>query len=96
MYSLASENAVQRRGIGMGLSFFVLALYFHRLTVHSLPNAEVIMSAFLPLGPLGQGAYGIMQLAAVGRSVFPANGFADQGFADSALVSISSTELHSE
>ncbi|KAK9841048.1 hypothetical protein WJX81_007663 [Elliptochloris bilobata] len=28
-------------GIGMGLSFVVMALYFHRLTVHSLPNAEV-------------------------------------------------------
>ena len=80
----------------MGLSFFVLALYFHRLAVHSLPNAEVIVSAFLPLGPLGQGAFGIMQLAAVGRSVFPSNRFADQGFADSALVSASSTELRAK
>ena len=38
----------------MGLSFVVMALYFHRLAVFSLPNAEVIVSAFLPLGPLGQ------------------------------------------
>ena len=38
----------------MGLSFAVMALYFHRLAVFSLPNAEVIVSAFLPLGPLGQ------------------------------------------
>ena len=37
-------------GIGMTLSIIVFALYFHRLTVHSLPAAELIVSAFLPLG----------------------------------------------
>jgi hypothetical protein len=73
-----------RRGIGMLLSFIVMALYFHRLTVYSLPNAEVIVSAFLPLGPLGQGAFGIMQLAAVARAVLPASGFA----ADAAGVAV--------
>jgi hypothetical protein len=77
-------GAPTRRGIGMLLSFIVMALYFHRLTVYSLPNAEVIVSAFLPLGPLGQGAFGIMQLAAVARTVLPASGFA----ADAAGVAV--------
>ena len=50
-------------GIGMGTSFMIMALYFHRLTIHHLPDAEVVVSAFLPLGPLGQGAFGMIQLS---------------------------------
>jgi tellurite resistance protein TehA-like permease len=30
-------------GIGLALSFKILALYLHRLTVHHLPNAEVFL-----------------------------------------------------
>ena len=65
-------------GVGLGLSFIVLALYFHRLAVHNLPNSEVIVSAFLPLGPLGKGAAGLLQLAVVGGHVLPAIDFADK------------------
>lgn len=39
-----------------------MVIYFQRLTIHCLPPREVIVSVFLPLGPLGQGAFGIMQL----------------------------------
>lgn len=39
-----------------------MVIYFQRLTIHKLPQCEVIVSVFLPLGPLGQGAFGIMQL----------------------------------
>ena len=63
-------------GIGMLLSFLVMAFYFHRLTVHSLPNSEVIISAFLPLGPCGQGVYGLVQLAKSGKKMFDATSFA--------------------
>lgn len=52
-------------GIGEALSACVLALYFHRLTVHDLPPREVIVSVFLPVGPLGQGGFGIQQLGKV-------------------------------
>ncbi len=68
-------------GVGMGLALVVLTLYFHRLAVHNLPTAEVIVSAFLPLGPLGQGAYAIMQLGKVGKQVFPAVQFAGEQIA---------------
>lgn len=57
-------------GIGMGLSLLIMALYFHRLAVHKLPNAEVIVSAFLALGPCGQGVFGLLQMAKVGKRVF--------------------------
>ena len=62
-------------GVGMSLSFLVMAIYIHRLAVHKLPTSEVIVSAFLPLGPLGQGAFGIIEMSQSGRTVYPAVGF---------------------
>ncbi|OAA61376.1 C4-dicarboxylate transporter/malic acid transport protein [Cordyceps fumosorosea ARSEF 2679] len=58
-------------GIGEALSACVLALYFHRLTVHDLPPREVIVSVFLPVGPLGQGGFGIQQLGRVALARLP-------------------------
>jgi len=63
-------------GVGMGLSFLVIAMYLHRLIIHKLPAREVIVSAFLPLGPIGQGAFGIMQLALAGKN----NAYTENGF----------------
>ena len=57
-------------GAGIGLTLLVLAFYFHRLMLHKLPPREVIISAFLPLGPLGQGSFGIMQMGIVARDLF--------------------------
>ncbi|KAM0374197.1 hypothetical protein HYE67_006294 [Fusarium culmorum] len=58
-------------GIGESFSAIVLALYFHRLTIHSIPPKEVIVSVFLPIGPLGQGGFGIQQLGKVAMHVVP-------------------------
>lgn len=58
-------------GIGESFSACVLALYFHRLTIHSIPPKEVIVSVFLPIGPLGQGGYGIQQLGKVALALVP-------------------------
>jgi tellurite resistance protein TehA-like permease len=58
-------------GTGVPLAMVVLVIYFQRLTIHSIPPREVIVSVFLPLGPLGQGGYGIMQLGKVAMKVFP-------------------------
>ncbi|POR38807.1 Sulfite efflux pump SSU1 [Tolypocladium paradoxum] len=58
-------------GIGETLSGCVLALYFHRLTIHSLPPRDVIVSVFLPVGPLGQGGFGIQQLGKVALTLLP-------------------------
>ncbi|KAH8665866.1 voltage-dependent anion channel [Tricladium varicosporioides] len=58
-------------GTGVPLAMVVLVIYFQRLTLHKLPPREVIVSVFLPLGPLGQGGYGIMQLGKVAMDLFP-------------------------
>ncbi|KAK6416294.1 Plasma membrane sulfite pump involved in sulfite metabolism [Oleoguttula sp. CCFEE 5521] len=58
-------------GTGIPLAMSVLVIYFQRLTIHKLPPPEVIVSCFLPLGPLGQGAFGIMQLGKVAKKILP-------------------------
>jgi tellurite resistance protein TehA-like permease len=40
-------------GIGVPLALMVLVLYFHRLMVHEMLEKQVIVSAFLPIGPFG-------------------------------------------
>ena len=58
-------------GTGVPLAMVVLVMYFHRLTVHKLPPREVIVSVFLPLGPLGQGGFAIMQLGKLAMEIIP-------------------------
>jgi tellurite resistance protein TehA-like permease len=58
-------------GIGIPLALFTLVLYYHRLTLNSIPPPALLSSIFLPLGPLGEGGFGIMQLGAVSRTLFP-------------------------
>lgn len=45
-------------GIGVPLALMVMTIYLQRLTLQKLPAKAVIVSVFLPLGPLGQGGYG--------------------------------------
>jgi tellurite resistance protein TehA-like permease len=61
-------------GAGLPLAISILAIYFHRLTVHHLPPREVIVSVFLPLGPLSQSSYAAMLLGKVAMQVFPKTG----------------------
>lgn len=44
-------------------------MYFHRLMVHHLPGRELIVSVFLPVGPLGQGGFAVQQLGRVARDL---------------------------
>lgn len=57
--------------MGTPMAFVVIAMYFQRLAVHKMPPREVIVSCFLPLGPLGFGGFGIMYLGKVARDIFP-------------------------
>lgn len=57
-------------GTGVPLAMCVLVIYFLRLTTHHIPPREVVVSTFLPLGPLGQGSFGIMQLGTVALKIF--------------------------
>jgi tellurite resistance protein TehA-like permease len=58
-------------GTGVPLALGVMVIYFHRLAIHSLPPRQVIVSVFLPLGPLGQGGFSIMKLGQVAMKIFP-------------------------
>jgi tellurite resistance protein TehA-like permease len=57
-------------GMGVPLAMTVLVMYYQRLALHKLPPREVIVSCFLPLGPLGMGGYTIMYLGKVSRENF--------------------------
>ncbi|KAF1357425.1 C4-dicarboxylate transporter/malic acid transport protein [Lizonia empirigonia] len=61
-------------GIGVPLAMVVLTMYFHRLTIHNLPPQEVIVSVFLPLGPMGQGGYAVIKLGFQAAQRFPETG----------------------
>ncbi|KIX94760.1 uncharacterized protein Z520_09450 [Fonsecaea multimorphosa CBS 102226] len=58
-------------GMATPLAITVLVMYYQRLALHKLPPREVVVSSFLPLGPLGMGGYTIMYLGKVSRLVFP-------------------------
>jgi len=61
-------------GMGVSLALFTLVIYFQRLTLHRLPPREVIVSVFLPLGPLGQGGFAILQMGKVALEILPETG----------------------
>jgi len=49
--------------LGLGMCYIILAIYFWRLMKCKLPAREAIISCFVPVGPLGMGAYAIENLA---------------------------------
>jgi tellurite resistance protein TehA-like permease len=58
-------------GVGMPTSLMFHFMYWHRLALHHLPPREIIVSSFIPLGPLGMGGYAAMNLGQAARDVFP-------------------------
>jgi len=52
-------------GTGFSLAILLMAMYYGRLAIYKIPPATLIVSAFLPLGPCGQGAFGLLQLSSV-------------------------------
>ncbi|KAH6865603.1 sulfite transporter Ssu2 [Alternaria rosae] len=62
-------------GMSTPLAMTVLVMYYTRLALHKLPPREIVVSSFLPLGPLGMGGYSITYLGSVSRRVFPETDF---------------------
>ncbi|KAE8389417.1 voltage-dependent anion channel [Aspergillus alliaceus] len=58
-------------GVGVPLALMIIVIYLLRLMLHKLPPKQLIVSMFLPLGPLGQGSYGIQKLGQVSQKIFP-------------------------
>ncbi|BGP55941.1 Plasma membrane sulfite pump involved in sulfite metabolism [Rhodotorula sphaerocarpa] len=54
-------------GIGMLLAAAIIVLYLQRLVLHHLPPREVVVSSWLPVGPIGQGGYALIELVTVPR-----------------------------
>ena len=73
-------------GTGVPLAMAVLVIYFQRLAVYKLPAREVIVSVFLPIGPLGQGGFAIMQLGSVSMRIFPKSGSLNAQMTESGKV----------
>jgi tellurite resistance protein TehA-like permease len=61
-------------GTAIPLSMSCLVIYLHRLTMHNLPPREVVVSTLLPVAPLGQGAFAIMQMGKVSATLFSKTG----------------------
>jgi tellurite resistance protein TehA-like permease len=62
-------------GMATPLAMTVLVMYYTRLALHKLPPREIVVSSFLPLGPLGMGGYSITYLGSVSRRIFPETEF---------------------
>ncbi|KAF1845495.1 uncharacterized protein K460DRAFT_376910 [Cucurbitaria berberidis CBS 394.84] len=62
-------------GMSTPLAMTVIVMYYTRLALHKLPPREIVVSSFLPLGPLGMGGYSITYLGNVSRRVFPQTEF---------------------
>lgn len=43
-------------GMTIPIAFFVIAIFFQRLMLHSLPAKESLVSCLLPMGPFGASA----------------------------------------
>lgn len=63
--------------MGTSLAIAVLVTYYQRLAVHKLPPRELIVSCFLPLGPLGFGGFGILYIGKVARVLLLDSQFLD-------------------
>ncbi|KAL2841502.1 voltage-dependent anion channel [Aspergillus pseudodeflectus] len=57
-------------GIGLPLALMVMVIYLQRLTLHKIPPKAMIVSVFLPLGPLGQGGFGAIRLGKAAQTIF--------------------------
>ncbi|WPH03469.1 Hypothetical protein R9X50_00634900 [Acrodontium crateriforme] len=64
-------------GMATPMSVSVLVIYYQRLALHKMPSREVIVSAFLPIGPLGFGGYTILYLGKMAAEIFPRTGTID-------------------
>lgn len=76
-------------GTGVPLSVMLMTLYYARLAIYKIPPPTMIVSAFLPLGPCGQGAFGLLQLSSVVTSLASTTAttpFAAAGAGDDARI----------
>jgi tellurite resistance protein TehA-like permease len=54
-------------GTGVPLAMMVIALVVYRTAIYGPPEGSALASSFLPLGPCGQGSYGIIMMGTTAR-----------------------------
>ncbi|OKL60745.1 hypothetical protein UA08_04246 [Talaromyces atroroseus] len=69
-------------GVGMPLAMMVIVIYLARLMLFKLPPNNIIVSTFLPLGPLGQGGFGIQKLGSMAKTTFSKTNTLPEGAGD--------------
>ncbi|WFD30553.1 hypothetical protein MSPP1_001574 [Malassezia sp. CBS 17886] len=52
-------------GCGFPLAMIILVMFYSRLSIYKVPSERLIVTILLPLGPLGQGLFGLLQFSAV-------------------------------
>lgn len=57
-------------GCGVSLATLCMAIYVYRLIVEGMPPKAIVLSNLLFVGPMGQGAFGIMVLGDLYRTIF--------------------------
>jgi C4-dicarboxylate transporter/malic acid transport protein len=61
-------------GMGFMLYLIIIAMLYQRLVLHPVPHAGLAPSLWIGLGPIGVGSLALLKIAAVGGSVFGAQG----------------------
>jgi tellurite resistance protein TehA-like permease len=56
-------------GTGVPVALFFITMWIHRTIIGGVPSAAALPTLFLPLGPCGQGSYGIILLGHVTRNL---------------------------
>ncbi|TYJ51460.1 hypothetical protein B9479_007972 [Cryptococcus floricola] len=56
-------------GIGVPLAMFVITIFLHRTIVYGLPAPAALTTLYLPLGPCGQGSFGMVVLGKTVRKL---------------------------
>ncbi|GAA5845590.1 hypothetical protein JCM5353_005702 [Sporobolomyces roseus] len=58
-------------GVALCTAIGIMVLYLQRLLLYQLPPREVIVSALLPVGAVGQGGYALLEAGKVAMELFP-------------------------
>ncbi|KAJ1801129.1 Plasma membrane sulfite pump involved in sulfite metabolism [Coemansia sp. RSA 2598] len=58
-------------GAGMSLTCSLVVLYLHRITVYKLPARDLVLTSFIPLGPLSQIGVAGMVLGSLSQEIVP-------------------------
>ncbi|WP_317997148.1 hypothetical protein [Vulcanimicrobium alpinum] len=58
-------------GLGVALAAIIIVIFYTRLLYHKIPEAAVVPTMWIVVGPLGQSVAGIIALGTVSASVWP-------------------------